>query len=85
MRSQAQRTGRRKQVKDKATLAGMLIAVGIVYGDLGTSPIYAPKALMLAQGGSMTRFQVLGSLSLVFWFMLLVVTLKYVCGHAGGQ
>ena len=64
---------------DKPTLAGMLIAVGIVYGDLGTSPIYAPKALMLAQGGTLNRFQVLGSLSLVFWFMLLVVTVKYVC------
>ncbi|WP_190973801.1 KUP/HAK/KT family potassium transporter [Bifidobacterium reuteri] len=64
---------------DKPTLAGMLIAVGIVYGDLGTSPIYAPKALMLAQGGTLDRFQVLGSLSLVFWFMLLVVTIKYVC------
>ena len=62
----------------KPTLAGMLIAVGIVYGDLGTSPIYAPKALMLAQGGTLNRFQVLGSLSLVFWFMLLVVTIKYV-------
>ena len=63
----------------KPTAAGMLIAVGIVYGDLGTSPIYAPKALMLAQGGTLNRFQVLGSLSLVFWFMLLVVTIKYVC------
>ncbi|PST46526.1 potassium transporter Kup [Bifidobacterium callitrichos] len=63
---------------DRATPAGMLIAVGIVYGDLGTSPIYAPKALMLAQGGRLDRFQILGSLSLVFWFMLLVVSIKYV-------
>ena len=57
----------------------MLVAVGIVYGDLATSPIYAPKALMLAQGGTLNRFQTLGSLSLVFWFMLMVVTVKYVC------
>ncbi|KAA8826990.1 KUP/HAK/KT family potassium transporter [Bifidobacterium myosotis] len=57
---------------------GMLVAVGIVYGDLATSPVYAPKALMIAQGGAMDRERILDSLSLVFWSMLLVVTLKYV-------
>ena len=67
-----------KRSIDKISPGGMLIAVGIVYGDLGTSPIYAPKALMLAQGGTLGRFQILGSLSLVFWFMLVVVTIKYV-------
>ena len=76
--SGVRKDGRERKAFDKATPAGMLIAVGIVYGDLGTSPIYAPKALMLAQGGRLDRFQILGSLSLVFWFMLLVVSIKYV-------
>ena len=76
-RTRRRRTGGEKAAQ-RPSPAGMLIAVGIVYGDLGTSPIYAPKALMLAQGGSLSRFQTLGSLSLVFWFMLLVVTIKYV-------
>ncbi|WP_190972708.1 KUP/HAK/KT family potassium transporter [Bifidobacterium tissieri] len=82
LRPQNGRTKRKRErgsALNRATPAGMLIAVGIVYGDLGTSPIYAPKALMLAQGGQMNRFQTLGSLSLVFWFMMLVVTIKYVC------
>lgn len=71
--------GRKKNHVDKATLGGMLIAIGVVYGDLGTSPMYAAKSIMMGQGGVMsTRFQVLGSLSLVFWFMVLVVTVKYV-------
>ncbi|MET0291560.1 MAG: KUP/HAK/KT family potassium transporter [Steroidobacteraceae bacterium] len=54
-------------------------AVGVVYGDIGTSPLYAlDKALHAATGGAIDRPAVLGVLSLIFWSVLIVVTLKYV-------
>ncbi len=54
-------------------------AVGVVYGDIGTSPLYAlDKALHAATGGNIDRASVFGVLSLVFWSVLIVVTLKYV-------
>ena len=60
--------------------AGALLAVlGIVYGDIGTSPLYALKAsLMHFEGVGITPFDVLGILSLVFWSLILIVTIKYV-------
>lgn len=62
----------------KAKTSAALIALGAVYGDSGTSPVYAPKALMIGQDGTMDRQQVIGSLSPVFWPVMLVVTVKYV-------
>jgi KUP system potassium uptake protein len=54
-------------------------AVGVVYGDIGTSPLYAlEKAVRAASGDHIDRVSVLGTLSLVFWSLLVVVTLKYV-------
>ena len=60
--------------------AGVLLAVlGVVYGDIGTSPIYAFKAsLALFEGVQTTTFEVLGILSLFFWSLILIVTIKYV-------
>ena len=60
--------------------AGALLAVlGIVYGDIGTSPLYALKtSLMHFDGVGITQFDVLGILSLVFWSLILIVTVKYV-------
>ena len=60
--------------------AGALLGVlGIVYGDIGTSPLYAFKASMehLKPGG-ITDLEVLGILSMIFWSLLLIVTVKYV-------
>lgn len=64
----------------KATRAGVLIAVlGVVYGDIGTSPLYALRAsLQLFQGVPITSVEVLGILSLIFWSLVLIVTIKYV-------
>ena len=62
----------------KAKTSAAFIALGAVYGDSGTSPVYAPKALMIGQDGTMDRQQVIGSLSPVFWPVMLVVTVKYV-------
>jgi len=54
-------------------------AVGIVYGDIGTSPLYTLKECFGAGGGvGVSPENVLGILSLIFWAILLVVTLKYV-------
>ncbi|MGI4801942.1 MAG: potassium transporter Kup [Janthinobacterium lividum] len=56
----------------------MLGALGVVFGDIGTSPIYALREALKAAGGAATETTVLGVLSLVFWAVVLVVALKYV-------
>ncbi len=56
-------------------------SVGVVYGDIGTSPIYAFREAMLATndgGTAVSHSAVLGILSLIFWSLILIVTLKYV-------
>ncbi len=60
--------------------AGTLIAVlGVVYGDIGTSPLYALKASLLHfAADGIDRGEVLGILSLILWSLVLVVTVKYV-------
>ena len=59
--------------------AALLGVLGIVYGDIGTSPLYAFKAALVhfSEGG-LERWEILGVLSLVFWALIIVVTLKYV-------
>jgi KUP system potassium uptake protein len=60
--------------------AGVLLAVlGVVYGDIGTSPLYAFKAsLDLFKGITISNIEILGILSLIFWSLVLIVTVKYV-------
>ena len=54
-------------------------ALGIVYGDIGTSPMYAFKESLAAAGGSAgSAPEILGVLSLIFWSLLVLVSLKYV-------
>ena len=59
---------------------GLLLGVlGVVYGDIGTSPLYAFRAsLEHFTGGGVTSLEVLGILSLMFWSLVLIVTVKYV-------
>ncbi len=59
---------------------GVLLPVlGVVYGDIGTSPLYAFKAsLGVFSPTQVTTIEIMGILSLIFWSLLLVVTLKYV-------
>lgn len=53
----------------------VLAALGIVFGDIGTSPLYALKECMHGEHGvAATRFNVLGVLSLIVWSLTLVVT-----------
>ncbi len=60
----------------KLTLAGLLISLGIIYGDIGTSPLYVFKAIVGSQQISETL--VLGGISCIFWTLTLQTTLKYV-------
>ena len=56
-------------------------SVGVVYGDIGTSPLYALREAVAASiepGGQVTREGVLGVLSLILWALMVTVTLKYV-------
>jgi KUP system potassium uptake protein len=57
-----------------------LASVGVVYGDIGTSPLYAfREAVIAAQGAApLAENTVLGVLSLILWSLIIVVTLKYV-------
>ena len=59
---------------------GMLLAVlGVVYGDIGTSPLYALKtSLAHFAGGQTGHLEIMGVLSLIFWALVLTVTVKYV-------
>lgn len=54
-------------------------AIGVVYGDIGTSPLYAMReSLHAASHDGLTRADVMGVISLLFWTLTLIVTLKYV-------
>jgi len=59
------------------SLAAVVGATGVVYGDIGTSPLYALEET-LTEAGHFDRLAVLGALSLIFWALTLSVTIKYV-------
>src|SRR4051812_33009167 len=58
----------------------MLGALGVVFGDIGTSPLYAMQTIFTADGGRVGAAQdaVYGVVSLVFWAITLIVSVKYV-------
>jgi len=60
--------------------AGLLLGVlGVVYGDIGTSPLYALRASLLHfTDGGIERWEILGILSMIIWSLILTVTVKYV-------
>lgn len=57
--------------------AGAMITLGIIFGDIGTSPLYVMKAIV-GEGNLIDRAVVLGGVSLVFWTLTLQTTIKYV-------
>ncbi len=69
--------GRKKQ---KISGAMFLITIGIVYGDIGTSPMYVMKSILEGNGGinHVNQDFIIGSLSLVIWTITLLTTVKYV-------
>ena len=65
-----------KDLHSKLTLGGLLVSLGIIYGDIGTSPLYVMKAIL---GNHIIDANiVLGGISCVFWTLTLQTTIKYV-------
>ncbi|EFQ45335.1 potassium transporter [Lactobacillus crispatus CTV-05] len=64
----------------RMSAAGLLIAIGIVYGDIGTSPLYVMKSIVEGNGGigNVNRDFIIGSISLVLWTVTLLTTLQTV-------
>src|SRR5262245_65925554 len=63
----------------QGTAALALLALGIVYGDIGTSPLYAVKETFNPSHGiPLTPAAILGGASAIFWVLMIVVSLKYV-------
>ena len=62
------------------SLGMVLVTLGVVYGDIGTSPMYTLKSIVSNNGGlaTVSEDMILGALSLVIWTMTLVTTVKYV-------
>src|ERR1700739_3731540 len=61
----------------KVTTAGLLVTLGIIFGDIGTSPLYTFQTI-LKDGGGATSELVLGGISCVFWTLTLQTTFKYI-------
>ncbi|MEA3146522.1 MAG: system potassium uptake protein, partial [Verrucomicrobiota bacterium] len=62
-----------------SNLAGLgLAALGIVFGDIGTSPLYTLKTILSMTTGTPTRDAVLGVLSLIIWTLIIITSVKYV-------
>lgn len=61
---------------NKTTLAGLIIALGIIYGDIGTSPLYVFNEIIF--GRAITEDLIIGSLSCIIWTLTLQTTIKYV-------
>ncbi len=61
---------------NKVTAAGLLIALGIIYGDIGTSPLYVLNAII--KDKAVTEMLILGGLSCIIWTLTLQTTIKYV-------
>src|SRR5256885_8577862 len=63
----------------QSTAALALVALGVVYGDIGTSPLYAVKETFNPEHGiPLTAGNIIGGLSTIFWILMVVVSLKYV-------
>ncbi len=61
----------------RLTLAGVIITLGVVYGDIGTSPLYVMKAITSVAKGN-PKLIIFGALSCIFWTLTLQTTIKYI-------
>ena len=67
----------KETLRSQTSAAGLLIAIGIVFGDIGTSPLYVMKAI-LHVNPSYDNNYILGAVSCVIWTLTLQTTVKYV-------
>lgn len=65
-----------KHLPSKVTVASLLVALGIIYGDIGTSPLYALRAVIGTRG--ITQQLVYGGVSCIFWTLVFQTTIKYI-------
>ncbi|MBM3436096.1 MAG: KUP/HAK/KT family potassium transporter [Bacteroidetes bacterium] len=66
------------QQRNRLTTAGMLITLGIVFGDIGTSPLYVMRAILFGASSGISPDFILGALSCIIWTLTLQTTIKYV-------
>jgi KUP system potassium uptake protein len=62
----------------KLSFLGVIVTMGIVFGDLGTSPLYTMRAILIGGRDNFNELLVYGSLSCIFWTLTLSTTIKYV-------
>ena len=68
-----------KRTSSRSLAALALGALGVVYGDIGTSPLYTVKEIFTGSGGiPLSQVNVVGVVSVIFWALMIVVSLKYV-------
>lgn len=65
-----------KHLNEKISLGGLLVTLGIIYGDIGTSPLYVLKSIVGTK--EVTTDLIFGGISAIFWTLTLQTTLKYV-------
>ena len=78
-----QRTALKPKLSSHPSFRALTLgSIGVVYGDIGTSPLYALRESVLRRGGSQcggrAKRSILGILSLIIWALILIVTVKYV-------
>lgn len=66
-----------KSYVSRLSVAGLIVTLGIVYGDIGTSPLYVLRAI-INSGGGITEELILGAISCIFWTLTIQTTIKYV-------
>ncbi|MDX9948073.1 MAG: KUP/HAK/KT family potassium transporter [Bacteroidales bacterium] len=69
--------GNRPDIK-KLSFLGVIVTMGIVFGDLGTSPLYTMRAILIGGRDNFSELLIYGSLSCIFWTITLSTTIKYV-------
>jgi KUP system potassium uptake protein len=76
--SSAVQAAERQHSVDSGLMSMTIAALGVVFGDIGTSPLYTLKTVLALGREAITPFSVLGSLSLILWTLIIITTIKYV-------
>ena len=66
-----------QKARRQLTLLGLIVALGIVFGDIGTSPLYVMKAIVAVNPAAGADY-IIGAVSCIIWTLTLQTTLKYV-------